>query len=123
MQPSIEIPQCNPANFPILVALVPSTAGLGVTGRSNNGELLPLRPIAGTPPVMCDGKNAKLLCGDLIDDAVWEPTEDISPTSATKYSTAQRIVQNEICRSFELGHKCETKLDIRFQRIERGRVV
>lgn len=64
--------------------------------------------------MMRDGKNSQLLCGDLIDDAVWEPAEDISPTSATKYSTEQRIGQNEIGRSFKLGHKRETKLDIGF---------
>ena len=67
---------------------------------------------------MCDGKNSQLLCGDLIDDVVGEPTEDISPTGATKYSTEQRIGQNEIGCSFKLSHKCETQPDIRFQRIE-----
>jgi hypothetical protein len=29
-----------------------------------------MRPVARTPPVMGDGKNSQLLCGDLIDDAV-----------------------------------------------------
>jgi len=72
---------------------------------------------------MSDGKDAKFLCGDLIDDAVRESTEDISPPIATKNSTDQRIVQNKICRSFELSHKCEAKFDIRFQRIERGCIV
>jgi len=62
---------------------------------------------------MCHGENSKLLCGDLIDDAIWESTEDISPTSATKHNTEQRIVQNEIGRSFKLSHKRETKPDIR----------
>ena len=98
-------------------------AGLGVTGRSDNGVLLPMRPVARTPPVMCDGKNSQLLCGDLIDDAVGKPTEDISSAGATKYSTEQRIGQNEIGCSFKLSHKYETKPDIRFQRIECGRVV
>jgi len=72
---------------------------------------------------MCDGKNSKLLGGDLIDDAVGEPTQDISPTSATKYRTEQRIGPNEIGRSFKLSHKRETELGCRFQCIERGRVV
>ena len=72
---------------------------------------------------MCDGKNSKFLCSNLIDDAVWEPTEDISPTSVAKYSTKQRIGQNEIGRSLKLSHKRKTELDIRFQRIERGCVV
>ena len=73
--------------------------------------------------MMGDGKNSKLLRGDLIDDAVWEPTGNISPTSATKYSTEQGIGQDEIGRSLKLRHKRETKLNIRFQRIERGRIV
>lgn len=72
---------------------------------------------------MCDGKNSKLLCGGLIDDAVWESTEEISPTSATKYGTEQRIGKNELGCSFKLSHKCETKLGIGFQRIERGCIV
>ncbi len=72
---------------------------------------------------MCDGKNSKLLGADLIDDAVGEPTKDRSPTSATKYRTEQRIGPNEIGRSFKLSDKRETKLGIRFQRIERGRIV
>jgi len=72
---------------------------------------------------MCDGKDSKLLCGDLIDDAVWESTEEISPTSATKYSAEQRIGKNDLGRSFKLSHECETKLNISFQRIERSRIV
>jgi hypothetical protein len=72
---------------------------------------------------MGDGKNSKLLCGGLIDDAVWEPTKNISPTSAAEYSTEQRIGQDEIGRSLKLRHKRETKLNIRFQRIERDRIV
>ncbi len=55
---------------------------------------------------MCDGKDAKFFCGDLIDDAVWESAKNVSPTRAVKYSTKQRIVQNDVCRSFELSHKC-----------------
>ena len=73
--------------------------------------------------MMGDGNNSKLLCGDLIDDAVWEPTENISPTSATEYSAEQRIGQDVIGRSLKLRHKREAKLNIRFQRIERGRIV
>ena len=70
-----------------------------------------------------DGKDSKLLCSDLIDDAVWESTEDMSPASATKYSTEGRIGQHETGRSFKLSHKRKTKLNIGFQRIERGRIV
>ena len=92
-------------------------------GRSDNGRLLPMSPVVRTPPVMCDGKNTKFLWGDLIDDAVWKPTEDIPSASTTEYGAEQRIVQNEICRSFKLSHKRETKFDIRLQRLERGRVV
>jgi len=73
--------------------------------------------------VVGDGNNSKLLRGDLIDDAVWEPTEKISPTSATEYRSEQRIGQDEIGRSLKLRHKRETKLNIRLQRIERGRIV
>ena len=40
---------------------------------------------------MGNGQDSKLLFGYLIDDAVWEPTEDKSPTSAAKYSAKQRI--------------------------------
>ncbi len=72
---------------------------------------------------MCDGKNSEILCGNLIDDAVWEPTESISPTSVTEYCPKQRIGQDEIGRSLKLRHKRETKLNIRFLRIERGRSV
>ena len=72
---------------------------------------------------MCHGENSKLLCGNLINDAIWELTEDISPASATKHGTEQRVVQNEIGRSLKLSHKRETKLDIRLQRIKRCRVV
>jgi hypothetical protein len=73
--------------------------------------------------MMCHGENSKLLCGDMINNAIWESTEDKSPASATKHSTEQRVVQNEIGRSFNLSHKRETKLDIRLQRIKRCRVV
>jgi len=73
--------------------------------------------------MMCDGKDSKLLCGDLLDDAVWESTEEIPPTSSTKYSAELRIGKNELGRSFKLSHKCEAKLSIGFQRIERGRIV
>ena len=72
---------------------------------------------------MCHGENSKLLCGDLINDAIWEPTEDISPASATKHGTEQRVIQYEIGRLFKLGHKCEAKFDIRLQRVKRCRVV
>lgn len=72
---------------------------------------------------MCYGENSKLLCVDLINDAIWESTEDIPPTSATKHSAEQRVVQYEIGCSFKLSHKRETKLDIRLQRIKRCRVV
>ncbi len=37
-----------------------------------------MRPVAWAPPVMRDGKNPDLLCANLMDDAVWEPTESIS---------------------------------------------
>ena len=57
-------------------------------------------------------------CGDLIDDAIWESTEDISSALASGHSTEQRVVQNEIGRSFKLSHKRETKLDTRLQRID-----
>ena len=63
--------------------------------------------------MVCHGENSKFFCGGMIDDAIWEPTEDIVPAITTKYSTDQRIGQNEIGRSFKLSHKCETKLDIR----------
>ncbi len=58
---------------------------------------------------MCHGKNSKLLCDNLIDDAVWEPAQGVSQASATKYSTKQRIGQNEIGRSLKLCHKCKAK--------------
>ena len=67
---------------------------------------------------MRHGENSKFLYGDLIDDAIWESTEDISPALASEHSTEQRVVQNEIGRSFKLSHKRETKLDTRLQRIE-----
>ncbi len=82
-----------------------------------------MRPVTGASPVMCDGKDSKLLCGNLIDDAVWESTEEISSTSTTKYSAEPRVDKNNIGRSFKLSHKCETKLNIGFQRIERGHIV
>ena len=63
---------------------------------------------------MCDSKDSKLLCCDLIDKAVWESAEKISPAGATKYSAEQRIGQNEIGRSLKLSHKRKTQLDIRF---------
>ena len=69
-----------------------------------HGVLFPLRPIARTPPVMCHGENSKFLCGDLINDAIWESTEDIPPASATKHRAEQRVVQYEIGSSFKLGH-------------------
>lgn len=72
---------------------------------------------------MGDGNNSKLLRGDLIDDAVREPTENISPTSATEFSSEQRIGQDKIGCSLKLRHKRESKLNIRLQRIERGRIV
>lgn len=62
---------------------------------------------------MCYRKDSKLLGGNLIDDAVWESTQDISPTGATKHSADLRVVQNEIGRSLEFGHKREAKPDIR----------
>ena len=87
---------------------------MGVTGRSDTGDLPPMCPVARAPPVMCDGKDSKLLRGGLIDDAVWESAEEISPTSATKYGAEQRVGKNDLGRSFELGHECETKLNIGF---------
>ena len=72
---------------------------------------------------MSHGENSKLLYGNLIDEAIREPTEDISPASSTKHGTEQRIGQYEIGRSLKLSHKRETKLDISLQRVERGRVV
>jgi hypothetical protein len=62
---------------------------------------------------VCHSKNTKFFLGDMIDDAIWEPTENIAPAIAAKYSTDQRIGQNEIGRSFKLSHKCEPKLGIR----------
>ena len=82
-----------------------------------------MRPVARAPPVMCHGKNLKLLGNDLIDDVIWESAQGISPASATKYSTKQRIGQNEIGRSFKLCHKRKAKRHVRFQRIERSGVV
>jgi len=71
---------------------------------------------------MSHSKNSKLLCSDLIDDAIWESTEDILSASAAKYSPEQRIGKNEIGRPFKLSHKGKTKFNIRFEPIERGRV-
>lgn len=68
---------------------------------------------------MCDGQNSQFVCGDLINDAIGESTENVSPTSAAKYCAEQRIGQDEICRSFKLGHKREAKVDVCFQCIER----
>ncbi len=73
--------------------------------------------------MVCYSENLKIFCSDMIDDAIREPTEEIVPAITTKYSTDQRICQNEICRSFKLSHKCETKLDIRLYRIESSRVM
>lgn len=73
--------------------------------------------------MVCHSENSKFFSGDMIDDAIWEPTENIVPAITTKYSTRQRICQNGIGRSFKLSHKCETKLDIRLQRIEGSRVM
>jgi len=87
--------------------------GLVVIGRNDKGVLLSVRPVARAPPVVCHGKNSKLFCADMVDDAVWEATEDIASTRATKYGTEQRIGQNEIGCKFELSYKRETKLDIR----------
>ena len=64
--------------------------------------------------MMCDCKNPKLICGDLIDAAVSEPTEDLSSASATKYRAEEWIDQNEIGRSLALSHKREAKLNICF---------
>ena len=52
---------------------------------------------------MRHGENSNLLCGDLIDDAIWESTENISPALASEHSTKQRVFQNEIGRSFKLS--------------------
>lgn len=71
---------------------------------------------------MGNGQDSNLVFGYLIDDAVREPSEDISPTSATKYCANQRIGKNEIGRSFKLRHKRKPKLGVRFKRIERSRV-
>ena len=68
------------------------------------------------------GEDAKLLCGDLINDAIWESAKDMSPTGAMKHSADQRIVQYQIGRSLKLSHKRQTKLDIRLQCIKRCRV-
>lgn len=73
--------------------------------------------------MMSHGKNSKLFRSDLIDDAVWEPTENVLPPSAAKLCAEQRIGQNEIGCSFKLGYKRETKLGVCLQRIERGRIV
>jgi len=72
---------------------------------------------------MRHSKNSKLFYGYLIDDAIWESTEDILSASVPKYCTQQRIGQNKIGCSFKLGNKFETKRRICFQRIERRRVV
>ena len=63
--------------------------------------------------MVCHCENSKIFWGDLINNAIWESTKDKSPTSLTKHSANQRIVQNEIGRSFKFSHKRETKLDIR----------
>jgi len=67
---------------------------------------------------MRDRQDLKLLYGYLIDDAVWEATEDIAPRAA-KYCTKGWIGQNETGRSFKLGHKSETEFSIRHKGIER----
>ena len=63
---------------------------------------------------MCHGKNSKLRCGDLVDEAIWESTEDMSSASTTKHCTEQGVVQSEIGSLFKLSHKGETELDICF---------
>jgi hypothetical protein len=68
---------------------------------------------------MRHGEDSKLLCGDLINDAIREATENASSARATKHGTEQRIALYEIGRSFKLGYKSEAKLNIRFQRIKR----
>ena len=93
---------------------------LDVARRKANGLLLPARPVAWTPPVMCNGKNSEFLCSDLVDDAVREPAQDVAPTRATKHGTEQRVGQDEMGCPFKFGHKRETQLGICFQRVERG---
>ncbi|KFB75496.1 MAG: hypothetical protein AW06_003409 [Candidatus Accumulibacter cognatus] len=41
--------------------------------------------------MMGNGQDSKRLSGYLTDDAVWEPTEEMSSTSTTKHSAKQRI--------------------------------
>jgi len=40
---------------------------------------------------MGNSQGSRLVSVSLMDDAVWEATEDMPPTSATKYGTKQRI--------------------------------
>ncbi len=72
---------------------------------------------------MRDRQDLKLLCGYLIDDAVWEATEDIAPPRAAKYCTKGWIGQEETGRPFKLGHKSETEFSIRLKGIERSGVM
>lgn len=65
----------------------------------------------------------KFLGGNLIDDAIRKPTEEMTAPTATKNCSEHGIGQDEIRRSLKLGHERKPEFDIRSRRIEGRRVM
>ena len=64
----------------------------------------------------CDDPN--FLCRDLIDEAIGKPTQRTTPPITAKDRTDHGACLNLICRSLELGYKCQPEFGIRSRRIE-----
>ena len=62
--------------------------------------------------------DSKFLAGILIDDTVGKPAEKIAAPGAAEDCSELGICQNDLCRSFKLGHERKPKVDIRSHRIE-----
>lgn len=67
--------------------------------------------------MVSQGNDSELVASDIVDDAVWEPTQG-HPASLPPLCAKLRVIDEESESPFELGDEGKTKLGAAFSRIE-----
>jgi hypothetical protein len=94
-----------------------------VDASDSNKLLFAICPVTRTLAMMCHCGDPQFIRRDLIDNAVGKSAQGKAASSAAKDRADQRIFQNEVRGSFELGHERKPEFDIRFRCIESRRVM
>ena len=80
-------------------------------------------PVTRASPLMRNRNDAKLVSADLVDDAVGEPAQQITPSGASEYRAYLWIGQDRVHAILELREERKSQFETRARRVEGGRVM